>query len=83
MPQTYSMKKTSENDLVITSGIGIANYEIREEGKFQVRFGSGFREFRTLVGCSLFYMSLTEDATIWDMTSGPILIEEKVIIART
>ncbi len=76
------MKRNSEKDLIITSGIGIANYEIREEGRFQVRFGSTIREFHTLVGSTLFYMSLAEEATIWDMTSVPILIEEKVIIVR-
>lgn len=77
------MRKTSSaaNDpLIITSGIGINNYLIREEGKFQVRYANRIRDFNTLVASSLFYLSLREEATIWDMTEEPILIESKVAV---
>jgi hypothetical protein len=71
---------TSNDPYIITSGIGISNYSLREEGKFQVRCLNKVRDFNTLVASCLFYMSLKEEATIWDMTSDPILIESKIVI---
>jgi hypothetical protein len=75
-----SASSTSNDPFIVTSGIGISNYSLREEGKFQVRYHNKVRDFKTLVGSCLFYMSLKEEATIWDMTIEPILIESKIVI---
>lgn len=65
---------------MITSGIGVANYFLRDEGKFQVRYRHGIREFDTLISAYLFYNPLEIEASIWDMTIEPILIESKTIV---
>jgi len=77
MKNTYA---TSKGSLVIRSGIGISNYTIREEGHFQVRYGNHMKEFRTIVSAALTYEQLAEEATLWDMTEEPILVESKYII---
>jgi hypothetical protein len=77
MKNTYA---TSKGSLVIRSGIGISNYTIREEGQFQVRYGSHVKNFNTIVSAALTYEQLAEEASLWDMTKDPILVESKFII---
>ena len=78
MKNTYS---TSKGSLVISCGIGIINYTIREEGRFQIKFGSQIKEFTTLLSAALYFDRLTEEASLWDMNSEPILVESKYIIS--
>ena len=69
---------STDHQLMIHSGVGVANYFIRDEGHFQVRYKGGIREFKTLIKAYLFYVQLSEEASVWDMTVEPILVESKV-----
>ena len=71
---------TSKGHLIISSGIGISNYTIREEGLFQVRCGKQIKNFKTLVSAALFLEGLTEETSLWDMTFEPILIESRFVV---
>jgi hypothetical protein len=78
MKNTYA---SSKGRLVIRSGIGLANYTLREEGKFQVRYGTEIKNYKTLVSAALLYEQLAEEASLWDMTKEPILVESKFLVA--
>jgi hypothetical protein len=78
MKNTYA---TSKGSLVIRTGTGVCNYTLREEGLFQVRYGSHVKDFKTIVSAALTYEQLNEEASLWDMTGEPILVESKFIIA--
>jgi hypothetical protein len=75
MKKNYSI---AEHQFMIHSGVGVANYFIRDEGHFQVRYRGGIQEFTTLVKAYLFYVQLGEEASVWDMTVDPILVESKI-----
>jgi hypothetical protein len=68
---------TSNSQLIIHSGIGVENYHLRDEGRFQVRYNARIKEFETLIGAYLFYQSLEIESSVWDMTDGAILVESK------
>ena len=78
MKNTYAL---SRGKLVLTSGVGIPNYSTREEGCFQVRYQDTSRNFFSLIKASQFYSQLEEEASVWDMTDRPVLVEAKYIVS--
>ncbi|MFL5741031.1 MAG: hypothetical protein ACJ75B_12490 [Flavisolibacter sp.] len=78
MKNTYSL---SRGKLVLTSGVGIPNYSVREEGSFEVRFQDTSRNFFSLMKASQFYLQLEEEASLWDMTEKPVMVEAKYIVS--
>ena len=75
------MKNQRSGQLFVTHlGIGVANYFIRDEGRFQVRYKTEVMDFDTLLKAFLFYESLGYEASIWDMTHEPILVESKILV---
>ncbi len=75
-----SKPSLSSGQYMIYSGIGVPDYFIRDEGRFQVRYIGGIKEFSNLLHAYLFYQPLIMDASIWDMTEEPILVEEKTVV---
>jgi hypothetical protein len=53
------------------------NYTVREEGIFQVRYSKGDNLFETLIGAFNFYITLEDEASIYDITEGERLVEVK------
>ena len=72
---------TSKGNLVLRSGIGISNYTIREEGTFQVRLNNQVKNFKTLIAAALYFEQALDEASVWDMTGEPILVETKFVIS--
>jgi hypothetical protein len=71
----------SKGRLVVTTGIGIGNYTTRETGKFQVRQHSRVTDFESLIAASLFFHPIDEEASLWDITASPVMIESKFFVA--
>ena len=78
MKNSYAISKGS---LEIRSGIGISNYTIRETGTFQVRFASQIKNFKTLLSAAMYFEQIMDEASVWDMTQEPILVESKYIVS--
>jgi hypothetical protein len=79
---SFYMSRTSslsDNLLVIHSEPGLEHYEI-EEGRFEVRYANETKHFDRIVGAVLFYYHLKENASIWNITGIPELIESKVVV---
>jgi len=55
---------------------GAENY-LREEGEFEVKYGSKVKQFPLLISAYKFYAFLEQEAKLYDITEGKILIEEK------
>ena len=52
----------------------------REFGKFIVQHGRSTQQFDSLVKAFIFYYYLEEEAALWDITEGRVLLEKKVLL---
>jgi hypothetical protein len=59
-----------------------AEHHQREEGKFEVRWGKGEKEeFTYFLKAFIFYLKAEHEASLWDVTAEPKLVEMKVQFA--
>ena len=61
------------------SGPGLANFE-KEEAILEVRYKEGTKQFDCIAPAVIFYINLKTDASIWDITGTPMLIESKIMV---
>ncbi len=66
---------------MIIAGPGLENCEM-VEGRLEVKYAGNSREFSSIVAAVKFYYYLDVDASIWDITGKPALIEAKTVINR-
>ncbi|HUC83317.1 MAG TPA: hypothetical protein VMR70_20570 [Flavisolibacter sp.] len=70
---------TNEETVFITSGPGLENCEV-EKGNIEVKYAKGSKQFESIIPAVKFYFGLNEEASLWDMTGEPQLIESKFAI---